>query len=134
MVVHARRRWLRLPMTLAVVLAAAVVVVMGAGWLSSASAQEDEFEGLPPGKGQEDVYYNCTACHSIRLVTQQGMSRKRWADTLVWMVEEQGMPELDQETLDIILDYLAEHYGPQRPDDETLSPYRQLQPLSPTWQ
>ena len=30
------------------------------------------------------------------------------------MIEEQGMPELDEETLDLVLDYLAEHYGPDR--------------------
>ena len=31
-----------------------------------------------------------------------------------WMVEEQGMPELDRETLDLVVDYLTEHYGIDR--------------------
>lgn len=67
--------------------------------------------GLPPGPGREEVYYACTACHSIRMVTQQGLNRKRWDDTLVWMVEEQGMDALAAEERNLILDYLAEHFG-----------------------
>lgn len=36
----------------------------------------------------------------------------RVEESLVWMVEEQGMPEPDEATWALILDYLAEHYGP----------------------
>jgi len=46
------------------------------------------------------------------LVTQQGMSRDRWDETLEWMVEEQGMSEIeDAATRNLILDYLATHFG-----------------------
>jgi hypothetical protein len=34
---------------------------------------------------------------------------------MVWMVEEQGMPELDEDELAAVLDYLAENYGPDVP-------------------
>ncbi|AGA91667.1 cytochrome c2 [Thioflavicoccus mobilis 8321] len=72
-----------------------------------------DWDGLPPGPGREVVYFTCTACHSIRMVTQQGLSRRRWDDTLDWMVEEQGMdPIEDLATRDLILDYLTEHFGP----------------------
>lgn len=71
----------------------------------------DEYEGLPPGEGRDEVYGYCGACHSVRLVTQQGLSRERWREILVWMVEEQGMAELDEETKTLILDYLSEHLG-----------------------
>jgi cytochrome c len=47
------------------------------------------------------------------IVVQQGLTRHRWDKTLTWMVEEQGMPEPDEDTRDLILDYLAEHYGPE---------------------
>ena len=75
----------------------------------------DEWDGLPQGPGREAVYGLCSACHSLMIVKQQGLSRPDWDETLVWMVEEQGMPELDAETWDLVLDYLAEHYGPDRP-------------------
>lgn len=110
--------------------AVALLLLAGGGGFSPVAAQE-EFGDLPPGKGQEEVFYNCTACHSTKIITQQGMTRKRWEDALVWMVEEQGMPELDEETLNVILDYLAEQFGPDRPNYEVPSPYRQLQPLTP---
>ena len=74
--------------------------------------EEEDWGGLPPGPGQEDVYYTCQACHSLRIVVQQGLTRHSWEETLAWMVEEQGMPELEPETEAIILDYLAKYYGP----------------------
>ena len=74
--------------------------------------QEDDWEGLPPGPGREEVYYSCNVCHSLKLVTQQGMNRTRWDDTLAWMIEEQGMSEFkDEDTRALVLDYLAEHFG-----------------------
>lgn len=73
---------------------------------------EQDWEGLPPGDGREEVYYTCNACHSLKLVTQQGMNRSRWDETLDWMVEEQGMNEIeDIATRTRILDYLSTHFG-----------------------
>jgi cytochrome c len=73
---------------------------------------KQDWQGLPPGPGREAVFYACKTCHSLMLVTQQGMSRDRWDDTLVWMVEEQGMSEIDDaDTRQLILDYLATHFG-----------------------
>ena len=74
--------------------------------------KQRDWDGLPAGPGREQVYYACKTCHSLMLVTQQGMSRDRWDDTLVWMVEEQGMSEIeDDATRALILDYLATHFG-----------------------
>jgi len=68
-----------------------------------------------PGAGQEDVFNTCQACHSLRLALQQRLPRWEWDHTLGWMVEEQGMPELEAEELDRILDYLATHLGRASP-------------------
>lgn len=73
---------------------------------------EEDWAGLPPGPGREEVFYTCQACHSLRIVVQQGLTRHSWEETLTWMVEEQGMPEPDEESLSLILDYLAANYGP----------------------
>jgi mono/diheme cytochrome c family protein len=79
-----------------------------------ARAQED-LGGLPAGPGQEETYFNCNACHSIRLVTQQRLSRERWDEILDEMVEKQGMPPLPDAERGLVLGYLAEHLGPDVP-------------------
>ena len=77
----------------------------------AAPAIDEDFEGLPAGAGREEVFYLCAACHSLKLVTQQGLPRYRWDELLTWMTEKQGMPELDGTERSVVLDYLAEHYG-----------------------
>ena len=69
--------------------------------------------GLPEGKGREEVIYNCSGCHSIQTVAQQKLDREAWDETLVWMVEEQGMAELEPDKRRLILDYLSAHVGPE---------------------
>ena len=76
--------------------------------------EEDDYQGLPPGEGRDEVLGFCGACHSMRLVTQQGLSRSIWDEVLDYMVEEQEMAELEPEDRKLILDYLARFYGPDR--------------------
>ena len=78
-------------------------------------AAEGDYEGLPPGPGREDVFYLCNACHSLKTVLQQRLSREVWDDTLIWMVEEQGMAQLDTEEYALILDYLGRYLSPEAP-------------------
>lgn len=66
---------------------------------------------LSQGEGLEIVKRHCTGCHSERLITQNRMSRDRWADNIIWMQETQGLWDLGSE-LDPVLDYLATHYAP----------------------
>jgi cytochrome c len=84
-------------------------------YLASHYGEEDEdWQGLPPGAGREEVFYLCQACHSLALVKQQGLSRDSWEETLDWMVEEQAMPEPEPEERALLLDYLALYYGIDR--------------------
>ncbi len=78
---------------------------------SSFAEDEEDFQGLPPGPGREEVFYTCSACHSLSIVKQQRLSRKDWDETLSWMVEEQGMAELTKEELKTILNYLFRNFG-----------------------
>lgn len=74
----------------------------------------DEYEGLPPGEGRDEVFGYCSACHSMRLVTQQALTRADWGEVLVHMVEEHEMAELEPEDERLVLDYLARFYGRDR--------------------
>jgi cytochrome c len=96
-------------------LAAACAAVLAAGAVLGAGAPRaletiEAPEDLPEGPGRDTVFYMCSACHSMMIVTQQGLSRERWDDVLEWMVEEQGMAELDDATRGEILDYLSTHF------------------------
>ncbi len=80
----------------------------------AAAAEEDEYQGLPPGAGRDEVFGLCGPCHSMKLVMQQGLSRSTWEEVLEFMVEEQEMAELEPEDEVLVLDYLAKFYGPDR--------------------
>ena len=75
------------------------------------SVDEEDWQGLPAGLGREEVFYQCQACHSLAIVKQQGLDRESWDESLVWMVEEQEMEPLDPEDRNLVLDYLATHFG-----------------------
>lgn len=81
-----------------------------------ASEDGNEFGQLVDAPGVETTYYTCVACHSEMIIAQQGLSRAHWDELLDWMVEEQGMAELEEEERDEILDYLATHYNEDRPN------------------
>ena len=78
--------------------------------------EEPEFGVLKAAKGVETTYYTCTACHSEMIVAQQGLTRDGWAELIEWMVDEQGMVELDPPDLNEVLDYLATNYNEDRPN------------------
>lgn len=83
---------------------------------ASKNTENYEFGLLFDAPGVEITYYTCIACHSERIIAQQGLSRKSWDEMLDWMVEEQGMLELDEQDRIEILDYLSTHYNEDRPN------------------
>ena len=94
-------------------LAAAVFLTVSP--IVMAADHDDEFYGgMPEDVGREEVAVYCQACHSLRMVTQQGLNRTRWDHLLDWMVEEQGMSELVGTEQTLVLDYLSKYYGPDR--------------------
>jgi mono/diheme cytochrome c family protein len=116
---------------------AALALAAGLGGAAGSAGAAPDYEVLPKGKGRELVFGICNGCHSVKLVVQQGMTRPKWDDTLTWMVEQQGMPELQPEIEKKILDYLATHFGPDRGQEQRrtggtgggLSPYNTVQPM-----
>lgn len=86
-----------------------------AAQVSSAPPASDPFgPDWPQGPGREITGYACSACHSLAIVKQQGLSKERWDELLEWMVEEQGMTVLNPEHRGLVLDFLAEHFNENR--------------------
>lgn len=77
------------------------------------SPRDESVEELPPGPGREETFYMCVACHAYRLVSNQGMTRDKWDETLTWMTERHKMTDLQGADRDLILDYLAQHHPPK---------------------
>jgi mono/diheme cytochrome c family protein len=79
------------------------------------AAKDERIEDLPDGPGREETFGLCTACHGYKLVSNQGMSRERWDETLNWMTERHNMPDIQGAERDVILNYLASHHPPKAP-------------------
>ncbi len=94
---------------------ACIVLLLGGWGETSPAAGGEDFGGLPPGPGREEVYAACAACHSIKLVVQQRLNRDFWDETLDYMVKEQAMPELEADERAVILDYLSTYLSATTP-------------------
>lgn len=68
--------------------------------------------GLIDDEGLMEVVYNCTNCHSAKLVMQNRMSKERWAATIDWMQETQNLADLGKNE-EIIINYLVKNYPPR---------------------
>ena len=71
---------------------------------------------LVAGDGAAETYAHCIACHSERLVAQQGLTRQGWEEVIELMMEEHGMAPIGSPNLERVLGYLSTHYGPDRPN------------------
>jgi hypothetical protein len=93
---------------------AALALALSALLVAPARADDQGIEDFPPGKGREETVNLCTACHSGRLVSQQGMTRAQWDETLDVMTERHKMPKIEGEERALILDYLAAAFPPRQ--------------------
>jgi len=84
--------------------------------------EDSQYQGLPPGKGREQVIENCTACHSTAIILQNHMPRKQWDQTLTWMQKKQGLWDLEPSLRKTILDYLSTHQGTKKPLSQPQNP------------
>ena len=55
----------------------------------------------------------CTACHTLERVRSQRLGKEEWRHLIAGMLSE-GVPLTDEETT-LLVDYLAENFGPEKP-------------------
>ena len=85
---------------------------------------EEKPEDFPEGKGREEAFFSCIACHNFRLVAAQGMSRARWDETINFMIERHSMPPVGDADRELILDYLSATF-PERARRGWQNPFAQ---------
>jgi hypothetical protein len=76
-------------------------------------AVADDFTEMPDDVGRIEVFVECSRCHSMQIVNQQGLTRSAWEKLMVWMVKEQSMIAMEADTETLVVDYLAKHYSPE---------------------
>ena len=57
---------------------------------------------------------NCSVCHSFQLVESQRLNRATWEWVMDDMVNKFGAVWISQDDQARIIDYLVEHYGPEK--------------------
>ena len=105
-------RWL---LALSLVASVPTAPVQAQGPAPAFTPKDEQIEDLPDGPGRDETFGMCTACHGYKLVSNQGMTRDRWDETLTWMTERHGMPDIQGADRNLILDYLATHHPPKAP-------------------
>ena len=73
------------------------------GFPGAAGAQEADGEAL--------IEENCLFCHDDSYIVSMNLEREEWEDILVMMLG-MGMPPLEPEVEEQILNYLEENHGP----------------------
>jgi hypothetical protein len=91
--------------------------------LDDATQPAEDPSVLPAGTGQEEVFYACTACHSTAIVRRSRFTREQWDNLMTWMTEVHNMNPLEGEDRKLIVDYLAQHFGPQQGQGRATNPF-----------
>ena len=87
----------------------------GAALTKTEAAQVVEYLARNFGEKEraKELYVEiCSYCHELDRIAHQGLTREEWKGLIKGMVDE-GAPVTGEE-FSMILDYLAEHFGPGR--------------------
>ncbi|KAF0107091.1 MAG: hypothetical protein FD163_2333 [Hyphomonadaceae bacterium] len=71
----------------------------------------DSYSGLPHAAGYEEVFMNCSSCHSLQLVMTQNKNAQGWNTIVDTMVKERGMFPPEADTRAKIVAFLSTYYG-----------------------
>jgi hypothetical protein len=97
--------------------------LLAPAFVATAADPQEEPSVLPGGHGQEEVFYACTACHSTAIIRRSQFSRDQWDGLMDWMTERHGMSPLEGDDRKLIVDYLAQHFGPRQAPARGRNPF-----------
>jgi len=87
-----------------------MLCVLLIGSLPLAFAAGDDAAQKSHEKARELFLDACTACHTLERVRLQRLTKEEWRHTIAGMLSE-GVPLTEEET-SLLVDYLAENFGP----------------------
>lgn len=68
---------------------------------------------LAPGEGADIVAATCSQCHALTAITQLREGKDAWRHEVDNMIEKGA--QLSPDNVDVVVNYLATHYGPGSP-------------------
>lgn len=71
---------------------------------------------IPPGKGRELLFNNCTSCHSFVCSVIGQRTKGNWQTIRTGHADR--VPSLTEEDQDVLFAYLLENFGDQKPEPE----------------
>jgi len=77
---------------------------------TEAPQEEEPTQPPPTGDGAALLEERCTTCHNLERTTSVRKTRDEWEKTVIRMVSKGA--ELNEEEQEILIEYLAETYGP----------------------
>lgn len=77
------------------------------------AAEERQAQDVHRGKQMFET--QCGICHSLDLPQSQRLNRSNWKWVIDDMVNKFGATWITEEQQKVILDYLVENYGPDKP-------------------
>jgi len=86
---------------------AAVLAIAATAFASGDAAQQARRE-----KARSLFLDACTACHTLDRIRVQHLAKDEWRTVIAGMLSE-GVPLTDEE-MSMLVDYLAENFGPDR--------------------
>ena len=89
------------------------ILLVAALLIATAAFASDEVKTARHEKARGLFLDACTACHTLERVRGQRLGRDEWRRLIAGMLSE-GVPLTDDET-DLLVEYLAENFGPENP-------------------
>ena len=106
--------------TAAALLSGVVLAAVSHGALAQSRAapftpRDESPADYPPGRGRDETFYACTACHGFKLIAAQGLTRRQWDESVNLMRRSHNMPPLEGNDRKTVLDYLETTFPPRVP-------------------
>lgn len=91
------------------------MIAQGAPLSKAEAARVVEYLARHFGEDRVKQLYEqiCSYCHELERITRQALTRDEWSGLIKGMVDE-GAP-VTKEEFSMIVNYLAEHFGPEAP-------------------
>jgi competence ComEA-like helix-hairpin-helix protein len=104
-----------------------LLILLTAASLAAFAAEDDDAKRLPPGPGRDTVAQSCLSCHTSAYFRRLRLDKDAWSEKVGDMMDR-GAKVTDPQAA-IIVDYLAQTFGPGAKMNVNTAPYEELKAI-----